>query len=168
VVNINSKAEKTLQLKPVTSDDKNWINELIIKEWGSRIIVTRGKVHFVEDLQGFIAYEKNERVGLLLYEIFKGECEIISISSLKESIGIGSILLKEIERTATLKECSRIWLITTNDNTRAIRFYQKKGFNIRAIYPNSIKNSRVLKPEIPILGEDGIVIRDEIELEKKL
>ncbi len=168
MVNINYKNEKNLHLKPITNNDKNWIIELIIKEWGSELIITRGKVHSAENLQGIIAYERNERVGLSTYEIIKDECEIISMNSLKENKGIGSMLLKEIERTATLKRCSRIWLITTNDNTRALRFYQKKGFTISAIYLNAIKKSRVLKPEIPILGEDGITIQDEIELEKRL
>jgi len=58
-----------------------------------------------------------------------------------------------------------MWLITTNDNTRALRFYQKRGFHLVAVYPNSLNESRRLKPQIPIIGIDGIPLRDEIELE---
>jgi hypothetical protein len=47
----------------------------------------------------------------------------------------------------------------------ALRFYQKKGFVLVALYPNAIEESRRLKPEIPLLGNDGIPIRDEIEFE---
>ena len=33
------------------------------------------------------------------------------------------------------------------------------------VHRNTIADSRRLKPEIPLLGEHGIPIRDEIELE---
>jgi ribosomal protein S18 acetylase RimI-like enzyme len=59
----------------------------------------------------------------------------------------------------------RIWLVTTNDNTPALRFYQKKGFIIIRIFANALQESHRLKPEIPLTGLDGIPIRDEIELE---
>ncbi|MGW8250920.1 MAG: GNAT family N-acetyltransferase, partial [Anaerolineales bacterium] len=56
-------------------------------------------------------------------------------------------------------------LITTNDNLPALRFYQKRGFHLVALYPNALAESRRLKPEIPFKGLDGIPLRDEIELE---
>ncbi|UCC16424.1 MAG: hypothetical protein JSU58_08645, partial [Dehalococcoidales bacterium] len=55
--------------------------------------------------------------------------------------------------------------ITTNDNTHAIRFYQRYGFKIATIYPNSMEEARKIKPEIPFTGNDGIPLRDEIEFE---
>lgn len=62
----------------------------------------------------------------------------------------------------------RLWLITTNDNMEALRFYQKRGFILSALYPNALEESRKLKPEIPEVGLEGIPLRDEIELEFKL
>jgi SAM-dependent methyltransferase len=50
----------------------------------------------------------------------------------------------------------------------ALGFYQKRGFVIAAVYPDSLKESRRLKPEIPLTGLDGIPLRDEIELEIRL
>jgi ribosomal protein S18 acetylase RimI-like enzyme len=64
-----------------------------------------------------------------------------------------------------MNRCSRVWLVTTNDNTYAIRFYQKQGFNICNIYLNTINKSRELKPEIPLKGFDDIPILHEIEFE---
>ena len=62
-----------------------------------------------------------------------------------------------------------MWLITTNDNLNALRFWQKRGFHLIKIYPSAIdKVSRKIKPQIPKMGADGIPIRDEIELEMKL
>jgi hypothetical protein len=48
---------------------------------------------------------------------------------------------------------------------KAIRFYQLRGFSLIAIHRNAIEESRKLKPEIPLIGIDGIPIKDEIEME---
>lgn len=164
----NSKKKKVINVRPVKMNDKEWITLLLSDEWASTRVVTRGKMYNVENLPGFIAVYKNKKVGLLTYNIINDECEIITLNSLKENIGVGTVLLRAIEDIAILNGCNRLWVITTNDNTKALHFYQMKGFKIKAIYPDAIKESRCLKPEIPLLGIDNIEIRDEIELEKKL
>ncbi|MCL2003766.1 MAG: hypothetical protein FWG72_07160 [Oscillospiraceae bacterium] len=58
----------------------------------------------------------------------------------------------------------RFWAIC-NDNARAFRFYQRRGFTIREIRLGAIGAARRLKPSIPLAGEDGIPLRDEIEFE---
>jgi hypothetical protein len=61
-----------------------------------------------------------------------------------------------------------LFLTTTNNNTHALRFYHKHGFVLSAVRINAIAESRKLKPQIPLLDEDGLPIRDEIELEINL
>jgi hypothetical protein len=56
-------------------------------------------------------------------------------------------------------------LVTSNDNINALKFYQKRGFVFKNIYINEMENARKLKPEIPLLGDYGIPIKDEIEFE---
>jgi hypothetical protein len=58
-----------------------------------------------------------------------------------------------------------LWLVTTNDNTHALRFYHRLGFRLAALHPGAVEAARRLKPEIPLLGLDEIPIRDELELE---
>jgi len=157
-----------VQVKPLNQSNRKWAMDLIKEVWISTKIVSKGKVHDINELPGIIAIHKNHRVGLLIYNIVGDECEIISLNSLKENVGIGTALLKEIERISTLKGCKRLWVITTNDNTDTLRFYQKKGYKIVAIHLNALEPSRRLKPEIPFLGANDIEIRDEIELEKIL
>jgi len=115
-----------------------------------------------------VAVMGEEPVGLLTYALEDGECEIVSLNALVEGRGVGSSLVHEAIKVARLHGCSRVWLITTNDNTQALRFYQRLGMVIVAIYPNAVAESRKLKPEIPEIGMDGIPIRDEIELELRL
>ena len=81
------------------------------------------------------------------------------------SVGIGSSLLKKIIGISKTEGCRRIFLITTNDNIDSLKFYQKNGMTIKGIYCDSIKDERRLKPEIPLTGNYGIPIRDEIEIE---
>ncbi len=50
----------------------------------------------------------------------------------------------------------------------ALRFYQKWGLRLVALHPNALEQSRRLKPEIPLVGRDGIPLRDELELEMTL
>lgn len=80
-------------------------------------------------------------------------------------MGIGSALLDAVKDIAVSDQCKRLWLITTNDNTAALRFYQKRGFSLVAVHRDALEQLRRLKPEIPLFGIDGIPLRDEIKLE---
>ncbi len=75
---------------------------------------------------------------------------------------------EEVKKVAQNLYCKRICLITTNDNLDALCFWQKIGFSIKAIYRDAVVRARCLKSEIPLIGNHGIPIRDEIELELKI
>jgi ribosomal protein S18 acetylase RimI-like enzyme len=87
------------------------------------------------------------------------------MNSLAEGLGVGTALLNSVKSVAAFARCKRLWFVTTNDNTFALRFYQKRGFQILAVHRNTLKRSRKLKPKIPLGGVGGIPIRDEIEIE---
>ena len=76
--------------------------------------------------------------------------------------------MQAVARQATRRGCSRVWCVTTNDNSPALVFYQKRGFQITAVYPGVVERSRDLKPSIALFGIDSVSIRDEIELELDL
>ena len=137
--------------------------------WGSSEMVISSGIYDCSELDGFIVVNaENNIIGLITYIITNNECEIISLDSIEEGKGIGSLLVQEIENLAVKKKCKRLKLITTNDNLLALRFYQKRGFHLSKIFINAVEKARKLKPEIPLIGHDGIPIRDEIELEKLL
>jgi ribosomal protein S18 acetylase RimI-like enzyme len=152
-------------IQPITSNFQKWVIEKLIESWGSTRLVSRGKVHPGERLAGFIAIINLEPVGLCTYHIAKSNCEIVSLNSYRENVGIGSALIDAVIDHAGKTGCHRLWLITTNDNLHALKFYQKFGFHLVKIYRDAIQESRKLKPQIPETGMHGIPIRDEIELE---
>ncbi len=157
-----------LFIEPVEEDDREWVRQVSIEHWASEIVVTRNSVYIVEEQPGFIAKLDAQRVGLATYRIEFNLCEILTLNSLVPGRGIGSTLLEAVEKEAKKQDCKRIWLITTNNNLEALGFYQKRGYSIKAIYSNAMEKSRRLKPEIPLVADNGIPIRDEIELEKFL
>ena len=117
-------------------------------------------------MSGFIALNgENEWTGLVTFVFDGDECEIVSIDSLRENEGIGSALIHAVAEEARQLQCRRVHLVTTNDNLRGLGFYQKRGFHLSALRSNAIEETRNLKPAIPLVAENGIPIRDEIELE---
>lgn len=131
-------------------------------------MISRGKVHQVSELNALIARIGEERVGAATYEINGLNCELTSIDALRPGSGIGTNLLQAVEGEARASGCSRLWLISTNDNTGALRFYQRRGFVLCRLHAGAITESRRIKPSIPLIGRNGIPIRDELELEKRL
>jgi GNAT superfamily N-acetyltransferase len=138
----------------------------IIKRWGSDILVTRGIAYRANDLDGVLVYENSKIIGLGLYKI-KNDCEIILLETFIQNKGIGTRIIERIKEIAKTKFCKRIWLITSNENINAIKFYQKRGLHISNIYLNAMEEARKLKPEIPKFS-NRIEIRDEIEFEIKI
>jgi ribosomal protein S18 acetylase RimI-like enzyme len=119
-------------------------------------------------LPGFVAIRSQEIVGLLTYHLEGTQCEVVTIDSLRSGLGVGTALIEAVKQTAQQAGCERLWLITPNDNLNALRFYQKRGFALVAVHRNALERSRQLKPQIPLIGEHGIPLRDEIELELRL
>jgi N-acetylglutamate synthase-like GNAT family acetyltransferase len=156
------------QVRPLNDNDCDWVTRLLTKEWASTKIVSRGRVHNADTLPGFVAVRQGKPVGLVTFHVEDNACEVVTLNSLVEGIGVGSALIAAVKDAAVSAQCQRLWLITTNDNTPALRFYQRRGFALVAVYRHALKKSRKLKPEIPLFGRDGIPLRDEIELEMVL
>ena len=108
-------------------------------------------------------------LGVLTYRIAGPACEVRTLFATVTRHGTGSALLDAVEAVARAAGCRRLWLITTNDNLDALRFYQRRGLRLAALHPGAVDASRAaLKPSIPEVGEYGIPIRDEIVLELAL
>lgn len=141
------------------------VNNFIKMNWFSTDMVVRRKIIDMTLVNGLIVYENEVIIGLITYEIVNDECEILSLDSKLENRGIGTQLIDLIKEIARSNGCHKIKLITTNDNINALKFYQRRGFDMVRIYHNSLKVSRQLKPSIPLIGEYNIPLMHEIEFE---
>ena len=157
-----------VRIRPVASADQSWIRPWLREHWGGETMVVREKVYEPADLSGFVAERVGEPVGLVTHRVDGSECEVMSLDSLLPNQGIGTALLARVVEAARAAGCRRLSLVTTNDNLNALRFYQKRGFRLAALRPGAVELGRRLKPEIPLVGEHGIPLRDELELELRL
>lgn len=153
------------EIVPLAQDHRKWADGLITERWGDTAIVTRGKIHDTTGLPGFVAIRGDQPAGLATYTVGGDQCEIVSLDSLSEGEGIGGALIDAVKEEAASRGCRRLWLITTNDNARAVRFYLNRGFTLVAVHKDALDETRRLKPGLPETGIDGIPLRDEIELE---
>src|SRR6266540_3194584 len=112
-----------------------------------------------------VAEHDGERAGFALVRVEAGELEVLALRSLREREGVGTALLSTLEVEARRAGCRRVWLVTTNDNLDAIRFYQRRGWRWVAFHRDAVIEARKLKPEIAELGAYGIPIRHELEFE---
>jgi N-acetylglutamate synthase-like GNAT family acetyltransferase len=151
-------------VRPLGDADRGWARARLRELWGDGV-VSRGAVHDPNALPGFVAEEAGEAVGLATYRVDGDDCEVVTINAFPKGGGAGTALVEAVAAAARGAGCRRVWLITTNDNLRALRFYQRRGFRLVAVHPGALSRSRELKPSIPQIGLDGIPLRDELELE---
>lgn len=144
------------------------VNGYVRDEWGGPMIVTRGNLYDASLLPGFVAVEDGVLLGALIYRIEGEACEVAGLFSLAQGRGVAHALLGAAKKAAKEAGCRRLWLVTTNDNTHAIRFYQRYGFRLAAVHIGALREARRLKPSIPALGMDDIALEHEFEFEMRL
>lgn len=155
----------TPDILPIDDAMRPLLSDFFRKQWGSSQMVSRGVVHQLDRLPGFVAMSGRDIKGIITYRLDEERsCEIVSLDSFDENKGIGSRLLQKVVDLHQKNGWKKLWLITSNDNTRALHFYQKRGFRLTNVYWFAIDEARKIKPEIPLFSEDGIPIQHEIEL----
>jgi ribosomal protein S18 acetylase RimI-like enzyme len=152
-------------VRPITPDDRSQVVPLLVREWGAVEVVALsiGGAVDASRLPGWLAEADGEVVGLLTYFVRDGVAELVTINAFTGG-GVGSSLLRALVEECAATGVRHIHVVTTNDNTRALRFYQRAGFRLTALRVGAVEEARKIKPEIPSIGADGIPIRDEIEL----
>jgi GNAT superfamily N-acetyltransferase len=156
-----------IEIVPISTQQQA-VTALFRQLWGSTEMVVSSGVFDIQDLDGLVARQADRIVGIISYTWTTKWLEIVSLDSLVENQGIGSQLLQAAEKIAQENDRHQTSLITTNDNLRALGFYQKRGYHLTELYPNAVAKARQIKPEIPLQADNGIPIRDELRLAKVL
>jgi GNAT superfamily N-acetyltransferase len=160
---------KTYRIIPLTDELRAKVDSIAAETWGADKIAVHGNLYALSRLPCYIAMsDRDEPLGYCYYRVSDNACEIMALESLRQKIGIATALIDAVSGMARENKCSRLYLQTSNDNTHTFRFYQRRGFLISEIRINGMDIARKLKPSIPLTGEDGIPLRDEIEFEKRL
>jgi ribosomal protein S18 acetylase RimI-like enzyme len=156
-----------LRVRALRDDERAWARAVLEERWGPTVI-GGGREHRPSALPALLAEDGGERAGLATYLIEDHDCELVTLDALTVGGGIGGALVEALADTARAAGCTRLHLITTNDNLPALRLYQRHGFVLAGVHLDEIEVTRQRKPEIPATGHAGIPIRDELELERPL
>jgi ribosomal protein S18 acetylase RimI-like enzyme len=145
--------------------DDEWKRETLLRAWGSSQVARRGVLIDATPLPGFVACDDDEPVGLLTYAVEGDELEVVTLHAERDGMGAGQALMRAARARAEELGLRRMWLITTNNNSRAFRFYQRFGMDLVAVIRDGVAASRQVKPSIPDYDADGVPIRHELEFE---
>jgi ribosomal protein S18 acetylase RimI-like enzyme len=159
-----------MRIRPIQPGDLAFVREELAKHWGDAGVWSIGRRYQADHLPGFVAIDEQASsapIGLVTYCIQEGgyHGEIVTLSSRRENEGVGAALLGAAVQALRDAGCVRAYLCTTNDNLRALGFYQKRGWTLARLYKGFVADARRRKPIIPAIGMNGIPINDELELE---
>ncbi len=146
--------------------DERWATDWLDERLGGRRQARRGEVIDVLAAGlGFVAERRGEPAGLLTYRFDEDAVELSSLAADPRHGGIGSALLEALVSAVAAADRHWIWVVTTNDNLDALRFYQRRGFRIGEVRVGAVDRARLsIKPSIAGIGSYGIPLRDEFEL----
>ena len=154
-----------IRVRPMELADRPWVNRLLEDAFADATVARKGVLIDASVLPGFVATEGGRPVGFLTYDAAHGECEVVAIISVEEGRGIGRALMDAAHEHAVAAGYRRLWVVTTNDNTEVLRFYQLWGTGPCAFYRHGVGRSRRVKPSLPERGADGILLEHELEFE---
>lgn len=150
-------------------DERAWLRDVYSDRWGTTTVVSRGRLTEVADLPALVCERSGERIGLLTFLPRPGvDVECVTIDAFVRGAGVGAALTAGIRALGQRSQWRRLWLVTTNDNTAALRACQRAGWDLVTVHRDAAASSRRLKPSLPRMGLDGIPIRHELELELPL
>jgi catechol 2,3-dioxygenase-like lactoylglutathione lyase family enzyme/GNAT superfamily N-acetyltransferase len=156
-------------VRPLAEPDLPWAAEVLERLWGLPVVTPTGPQD-PTTLPGVVGEIDGRRAGLVTYRIAGGDCEIVTVHADVEGAGVAVAMLAAVRAIAERAGCRRAWLVTTNDNTRALGFYQAQGMDLVALHRDFVEVVRRYKPasggyrhalelEWRLMEDDGAVVR---------
>ena len=143
--------------------DEPWAIAFLDDHVGGRRQARRGEI--IDVLEPDLGLVAGDGLGLLTSCVDGDGFELTAIAAEPVGQGIGTALLEALVAVARAERVGVIRVVTTNDNLDALAFYQRRGFRLGEVRLAAVDQARrTLKPGIPVVGQHGIELHDEIEL----
>lgn len=151
-----------MRIREAGEDDpaRAWIEA----RWGGGLMVVHGERFDLTRVPCLVAEADGTICGALTYQIHTDILEVVSLDADPPGRGIGRQLVDAVADIARGLGLRGVQTTTTNDNLTALGFWQARGFRLVALRPDAVVEARRLKPSIPMYGERGLPVRDEIDL----
>lgn len=151
--------------RPTEENDRSWMRGFMRKWWGSESVVVWKTKYKPAEKDVYIALLNGEEVGLVILRYDAALNEIINLTVSDTHPQVGRQLILSAVENAKKHNSERIIVMTTNDITNTLRFYQNIRFRLQELRVDIVKESRKMKPQISMVDNRHISIQDEIELE---
>src|SRR5262245_29178396 len=133
--------------------------DAFLAERNSDLVARLGELVDARREAALVVHRDGAIAGVLTWVHRGDSMEILTLHAARPWTGIGSALIAAARRIAEGVGARRLWLITTNDNTDALRFYQRRRFSLARVHPGAVDRSRAtLKPGISEAGLYGIAL----------
>jgi GNAT superfamily N-acetyltransferase len=149
---------KLVSIRPTEPADASWVGGFLRERWAATTIVVHGEAI---NAAALIA---GDRAGLLTYRVQGVDAELVTLDAEPAGVGTGTALIDELIIRLRTAGCARLWLTTTNDKVSALRFYLRRKFRLMQVRYGAVDRARERKPSIPMIGEHGISMHDELDL----
>jgi ribosomal protein S18 acetylase RimI-like enzyme len=155
-----------VMVREATDADRPAVRELFQRDFGRTQIVAFGEVMDIDQMPALVAVLHAEPSGALAYRLLGNALHIVALATdpMWQRSGVGGYLVAEAELLARRLKLARLVVATTNDNLPALYFYQRRGFRMTDLVPESV----IVHTNQQMEGFAGIPVRDEIRLEKLL
>jgi ribosomal protein S18 acetylase RimI-like enzyme len=158
-----------MEVRSKKIEDQPWIEKILSERWGGVKVIVHSEIFDASSLPALIAGDND---GLATFRIHRsGEvkfADLVTLNAVRGNQGVRTALIEALICKLHTEMVTVLRVTTTNDNLSALRFYQRRGFRITRVRPDEVDKSRLMKPSISLIGEYGIPIRDEIELERQV
>jgi ribosomal protein S18 acetylase RimI-like enzyme len=139
------------------------------EHWAGEPIVSADRQYVPSDVEGFLwRTSGGQALGLVTWAVDGERAEIVSLHALEPGRGTGTRLMDAAEEELRRRGVSTVRVVTTNDNPRALSFYARRGYRLVRLHLDAMDRVRQAKPRVPLVGNDGIPLRDMWELEREL
>ena len=164
---------RMVTVREKTPADAEAVAAYLDDAWGGPIVVSHGVVYEFANIPALLAENDGELVGLATFVEQDDALEIVTLNASPRTDGVGTLLLEAAARRARDRRLARLWLVTTNDNLDAMRFYQRRGLRMTRVLVGAMDQARDMKRSRGLSVDDevgcyGIESRDEIVLEMRL
>ena len=162
----NETLQSAMKVREKERADQPWIEKILTERWGGLQVIAHDEIFDAHLLPALIAGEKDGLATFRVQQIDQSKvAELITLDALLPQQGVGTALIEALVSKLRDEMVVVLRVTTTNDNLNALRFYQRRGFRLAQVRPGAVDKARFIKPSISRIGEYGIPIRDEIDLE---
>ena len=130
-----------IRVRPREPADEPAVGAFLAERHSARV-ARLGRLERPLDHPALVAERDGALAGVLTYVVGRDDCEILTLHAAEQWHGVGTALLEAVERIAAERGCRRLWLLTTNDNVDALRFYQRRGFRLARLNPGAVDEAR--------------------------